>query len=204
VTAEQNPTRTEQPDARVEAANQPNTWLFHVFWCDDPTAPLRSACRLDDSDGVTLGRGEPGMTTRRDGSRRVVQLSFPDAWMSTQHARIERSLGGFWLRDEGSKNGLRVNGERTERALLVDGDWIEAGHTFLRFRHGALRPSTRPRDQPLEAVALATALPTLDERSRNLEDIARSMVSVVLRGETGTGKEVVRAPCTSSPVARAS
>jgi DNA-binding NtrC family response regulator len=191
VNAEQNPTRSEQPDARVDASNQPNTWLFHVFWCDDPTAPLHPACRLDDSDAVTLGRGEPSVTTRRDGSRRVLQLSFPDPWMSTQHARIERSLGGFWLRDERSKNGLRVNGERTTSALLVDGDWIESGHTVLRFRHGALPPSMRPRSQPQDVVALATALPTLDEQSRNLEDIARSTVSVVLQGETGTGKEVL-------------
>jgi DNA-binding NtrC family response regulator len=191
VPPQQNPTRTEQPDARVAAANQPNTWLFHVFWCDDPSAPLRSACQLDDCDAVMLGRGEPSTTLRRDGSRRLLQLAFPDPWMSTQHARIERGLGGFWLRDEQSKNGVRVNGERTENALLVDGDWIEVGHTFLRFRHGALPPSTQPRGESRNAVALATALPTLDEQSRDLEDIARSTISVVLCGETGTGKEVV-------------
>jgi hypothetical protein len=69
--------------------------------------------------------------------------------------------------------------------------WIESGHTVLRFRHGALPPSMRPRGQPQDVVALATALPTLDERSRNLEDIARSTIPVVLRGETGTGKEVL-------------
>ena len=191
VSPAQNPTRSEQPDSRVDPSNQPNTWLFHVFSCDDPTAPPRPAYRLDDSDAVTLGRGEASATAHRDARPRRLELTFPDPWMSTQHARIERSLGGFWLRDERSKNGLRVNGERTERALLVDGDWIEVGRTVLRFRHGALPPSTRPRSEPPGAVALATALPTLDEQSRNLEDIARSTVSVVLRGETGTGKEVV-------------
>jgi len=191
VSSAENPTRTERPDVRAEVSNLPNTWLFHVFSCDDPTAPLRPACRLDDCDAVTLGRGEPGVTTRRDAGRRVLELTFSDAWMSTQHARIEGGLGGFWLRDERSKNGLRVNGERTENALLVDGDWIEAGHTVLRFRHGALPPSTRPRSHPLDPVALDTMLSALDARSHDLEDIARSTVSVILRGETGTGKEVV-------------
>jgi DNA-binding NtrC family response regulator len=188
VTPEPNPTRSEQAAYRVDAANQPTTWLFHVFSCDDPTAPLGAACQLDDHAAVTLGRGEPGAAPQPDGG---LQLTFADPWMSTQHARLERGLGGYWLRDERSKNGVRVNGERTERALLVDGDWIEAGRTVLRFRHGALPPSRRPRGLPRDEVALATALPTLDAQARDLEDIARSPISVVLRGETGTGKEVV-------------
>ena len=154
-------------------------------------APLAAACDLDEIDEVTLGRGELGAATERDGGPLRLRLSFPDQWMSTRHARIERTVSGFSVADEGSKNGLLLNGERIESALLVDGDWIEAGHTLLRYRHGALPPPRQPRDGRSGATALSTMLPTLQDQSRNLEDIARSTVSVILRGETGTGKEVL-------------
>ena len=189
---ERNQTRSELPRTREDPSSQLHTWLFHVFSCDEPKASLGPACRLDDCDEVTLGRGEPGATTAREADRRVLRLGFPDHWMSTRHARIERCVGGFWLADDGSKNGLRLNGDRSDGALLVDGDWIEAGHTVLRYRHGALPPPRQPRSPRLDGVvALPTALPTLDEQARDLEEIARSTVSIVIRGETGTGKEVV-------------
>ena len=188
----ENRTRSESVHLRREPANRPRAWLFHVFSCDAPQAPLAAACDLDEIDEVALGRGEPGAVTELDGGRRRLRLSFPDQWMSTRHARIQRTVGGFWVADEGSKNGLLLNGVRTNGALLVDGDWIEAGHTLLRYRRGALPPPGQPRAfRSSGAAALSTALPTLEEQSLNLEEIARSTVSVILRGETGTGKEVL-------------
>jgi len=155
--------------------------------CDAPTAPITPACDLDALDALELGRGEPGGAAI--GPRRW-RLGWPDPWMSTCHARLERRGGAWWVVDERSKNGLVLNGDRTDGARLADGDWIEVGHTVLRFRHGALPPSGHaPRADGL--VALRTALPTLEYEVRDLEAIARSPVSVVLRGESGTGKEVV-------------
>jgi DNA-binding NtrC family response regulator len=189
VKAVENNTRSEVQCFCRERSQRSHAWLFHVFSCETPMAPSAAACNLDEVDLVTLGRGASAAAMLLDGDRRQLGLRFPDPWMSTRHARIERCVGGFWLADEGSKNGSLLNGERTDGALLVDGDWIEAGHTLLRYRHGALPP---PRLRgPRSDVALLTALPTLEEQSWNLEEIARSPVSVVLRGETGTGKEVV-------------
>jgi DNA-binding NtrC family response regulator len=185
-------TRSEVQQARREPSQRLRTWLFHVFSCDAPMTPLAAACNLDEVDQIALGRGDPGAASVLDAGRRQLRLGFPDRWMSTRHARIERCVGGFFVADEGSKNGVLVNGNRTDGALLVDGDWIQAGHTLLRFRHGTLPPPRQPRDpRSGTRAALVTALPTLEEQSRNLEDIACSNVSVVLRGETGTGKEVV-------------
>jgi sigma-54 dependent transcriptional regulator, acetoin dehydrogenase operon transcriptional activator AcoR len=192
VNGAENNTRSEVRCARQEPSKQSHVWLFHVFSCETPLAPGVAACNLDDVDVVSIGRGAAADATTLHGSPRRLALRFPDQWMSSRHARIERCVGGFWLTDDGSKNGLLLNGAPTDGALLVDGDWIEAGHTLLRYRHGALPPARQPRGPAPDAVtALVTTLPALEEQARNIAEIARSTVSVVLRGETGTGKEVV-------------
>jgi hypothetical protein len=183
----ENSTRSEVVSARRESANRQHAWLFHVVSCDTPMAPIAAGCNLDDVDLVVLGRGALGASPL-DGDHRRLRFGFPDQWMSTRHAHIEHCGGDFWLTDEGSKNGLRLNGNRVDRVLLVDGDWIEAGHTLLRYRRGALPPPSQRRASPSDAVALTTALPTLEEQSRNLEHVARSSMPIMLRGETGTGK----------------
>ena len=190
MTSRAGQTRSELPRSRRESSSRPRAWLFHVFSRDTPALPTTAACPLDELDEVAIGRG--GVDAERvfaDAGRRV-RLGFPDQWMSVRHARIERRIGGFWLLDDGSKNGLLLNGERTDSALLSDGDWIEIGHTSLRYRCGALPPGRSSAPRP-EGVALVTALPDLEERARRLADIARSTVSVVLRGDSGTGKEVM-------------
>jgi pSer/pThr/pTyr-binding forkhead associated (FHA) protein len=73
---------------------------------------------LDDAK-IQLGRG-PG-----------VELEFDDSAMSREHAVIEFSDGGFVLRDLGSTNGTRVNGEPAKARELDHGDRIEIGeHVF--------------------------------------------------------------------------
>src|SRR6185295_4772719 len=160
----ENSTRSEVRGSRRDPSRRSHAWLFHVLSCETPLAPGVAACNLDDVDLVIIGRGAAADATPLDGSHRRLALRFPDQWMSTRHARIERCVGGFWLTDDGSKNGLLLNGEPTDGALLVDGDWIEAGHTLLRYRHGALPPARQPRAPRPDPAALVTALPTLEDR----------------------------------------
>jgi DNA-binding NtrC family response regulator len=169
-----------------------HAWLFHVLSCETPMIADAAPHALDDVDLVVLGRGSRTAVTQLDGDRRRLQLCFSDQWMSIRHAHIERRVGAFWLIDEHSKNGVLVNGSHTREALLVDGDWIEVGHTLLRYRHAALPPPRRPDAAQLAGEpVLPTVLPTLHAQYDSLAAIARSPVSVVLCGETGTGKEMV-------------
>jgi len=56
-----------------------------------------------------------------------------DAGASRRHAEVRRD-GEAWLAiDLGSTNGLYVNGERTDRAVLADGDVLSIGRTQMRF-----------------------------------------------------------------------
>jgi hypothetical protein len=60
-----------------------------------------------------------------------VHLSDPNA--SRRHAEVRRDGTAFWIVDLGSTNGLEVNGKRTQRAKLADGDRITIGTTELVF-----------------------------------------------------------------------
>lgn len=57
-----------------------------------------------------------------------------DEWVSASHATIRREGKAFFLFDLASRNGTYLNGERVQKALLLDGDEILVGHTLLRFK----------------------------------------------------------------------
>lgn len=68
-----------------------------------------------DRDCVTMGRG-PG-----------VDFAFDDPAMSRQHAAVDYADGGFKIRDLGSTNGLRINGNRVQVDEIKHGDRLEVG-----------------------------------------------------------------------------
>jgi len=96
---------------------------------------------------VELGVEEPRATLTVNGrthevdARRVVigrskecdiQIADPNA--SRRHAELRREGDAYWVVDLGSTNGLDVNGKRTQRAKLADGDRFTIGTTELVFR----------------------------------------------------------------------
>ncbi|HXU71580.1 MAG TPA: sigma 54-interacting transcriptional regulator [Polyangia bacterium] len=166
--------------------------LVLLLECDRPLASS-ALHRLVDIDLVEIGRA----TVRRfeRGGRRL-QIGIPDARISSMHASLRREGCAFLLADEGSKNGLSVNGVRVDRHFLRDGDVIECGRTFFRF--GVAR--RRPRDAALDldAAALAPAplgLATFHEplaaQLRALVEVARTQLTVLILGASGTGKELI-------------
>jgi transcriptional regulator with PAS, ATPase and Fis domain len=110
--------------------------------------------------------------------------------MSSAHARLVKALDRWIIEDAGSKNGTRVNGVARSRVQLVDGDVIEIGHTWFVFRDACGRGE--PIDgAPAESLPdLPTFSPAFAARMLALAQVAPSEVSIVLLGETGTGKEV--------------
>src|SRR5207248_905563 len=93
-------------------------------------------------------------------------------------------------------NGTLRNGAPVDRAVLVDEDLLELGHTFFLFRAGLAAGPDDPPDLDAAAAAppapaLTTLMPALAADFRLLDGVARSTVSVVIHGESGTGKELV-------------
>ncbi len=174
-----------------------NTYLFRIFQCEHPLAPSTRHA-LGEYRAVTIGRGER-TASYRDAIRdrvgpRLLKLEVADSWMSATHVRINDVLGRWTLEDLGSKNGTFVNSQRVTRAVLSDGDLLEVGRTFFIYRDGLPGSEIKELDsEHVDAVAanLTTLLPPLAQQFASLAQVAPAMVSVMIRGETGTGKELV-------------
>ena len=181
------PGEAQPPEARPQ--------LVLIAVADDPHAPSARHL-LDDIDEVRFGRGE--RSTRRvvdDDGCRVLELRIPDRRMSSDHGRLVRRAPGWLLDDPASKNGAIVDGVVTRWMTVGDGALVELGHTFFVFRAAAVEREAPADLRDRERAAGGSVLDTFDgaliERYRMLVRIAPAEVSVLLQGETGTGKELV-------------
>ncbi len=70
----------------------------------------------------SIGRG-PGQ---------YVRLTDPS--VSRSHAVVRLKQGRYWIEDNNSTNGVKLNTKQVKNAILTDGDLIELGTTRLKFR----------------------------------------------------------------------
>ncbi|GAC1347110.1 MAG: hypothetical protein NVSMB23_25870 [Myxococcales bacterium] len=93
-----------------------------------------SRARLTVRTGAAAGRSYPVAGSElRLGSGPGAAVRLLDAAVSGNHAAIRAAGGGFEIEDLGSRNGVLVNGRRTGRCALRDGDVITLGTTELGF-----------------------------------------------------------------------
>ncbi|HEX8107413.1 MAG TPA: sigma 54-interacting transcriptional regulator [Kofleriaceae bacterium] len=149
---------------------------------------------LGDAAWLQIGRGPARALVAGDDGAQVLEV--PDPRMSGTHARIMRIAGTFTLQDAGSTNGTLVNGEPIATHVLRDGDVLELGQTIFLYRE--LEAETLGRARSLDsrtaavpAPGFATLDPDLALRLELLSRVAPSSLSILLLGETGTGKEVL-------------
>jgi transcriptional regulator with AAA-type ATPase domain len=180
-----------------ETGGAPAPYFFLVFQADRPTlAPARFP--LHGIGAIDIGRGtDRAFDVVRDADVARMVIKVADPLMSGCHARLTHTAEGWVLEDVGSRNGTFVNGVATRRAVLADGDLVELGQTLLVFR---IVEKADPHDVPLLGLgvnagdamaALTTVLPSLAATYARVIAIARSRVTVMIRGETGSGKELM-------------
>lgn len=123
------------------------------------------------------------------------ELLIPDRHVSSQHARCTYRQGVVIVEDGQSKNGSWVQGERltpSSPRRLVDRDIVEFGRTMFCFRE---LPETVAREW-LELGARCDGFGPTHSQCHELlgvasrvKGLAASPLSLMIRGETGTGKE---------------
>jgi DNA-binding NtrC family response regulator len=174
--------------ARPVAPVRPGS-LTLIFESGRPCAAAPFA--LGDVDAVTLGRASGTRAARLAtlGGERRLTIEVADRRMSVVHAHLRQVREGWSLEDASSKNGTRVNGREVNRTILRSGDLVETGRSFFVFRD-TIPHAVRP-DAPEPPLGLATRNPILARQFDNLMTIARSSVSIIVHGETGTGKELI-------------
>ena len=124
------------------------------------------------------------------GSSGGVDIAIADPAVSRLHAELEVREDGVWVRDLGSRNGTFVEGVCVGSARIAPGASLRVGSTLLTLgAHSASMPVElwpTPSFGPLVGRSVA-----MRELFVQLSRCAASSATVLLQGETGTGKDLV-------------
>jgi len=94
------------------------------------------------------------------GRKEDCDLRLEHKCVSKMHCVIVKTDGMLMLRDLGSTNGTRVNGQRVRRAILLPDDQLHIASYKFRVHLGAEEPPVRPEEhtQQLEPGEVADLL----------------------------------------------
>jgi len=123
------------------------------------------------------------------GGAEGVGLVIADPAVSRLHVELEPLDSGLWVRDLESRNGTFVQGVRVTRACIPEGGVLRLGATDVTVRYA-------PEPTPVEiwpdgrfGPMVGASVP-MRELFARLARVARSEATVLIQGETGTGKEL--------------
>jgi sigma-54 dependent transcriptional regulator, acetoin dehydrogenase operon transcriptional activator AcoR len=192
------PDSTERSDNawRTPGGTALHPVLYLVLECGRPMAGgMRIA--LAHIDEVVIGRGDARRLTRtRAGDKTTLRVEVADKRLSTEHARLALGDGKVTLEDLGSTNGTRVDGALVTAIALRSDTVFELGQCLFLYAEVAEKPTWRTTDLDAEQASethagFLTLEPLYGSRLERLKRVAATDASILLLGETGTGKEVL-------------
>ena len=124
------------------------------------------------------------------GKKEGNDLLLSDKTVSRNHIEIEYTSDSFLLRDLGSTNGTYLNGTRVKEAYLAPGDVIKLGNTSIEFQAFSETVKIEPSENESFGSMVAKSR-KMRQIFGILEKIAPTFATVVIEGETGTGKDLV-------------
>ncbi len=127
----------------------------------------------------------------RIGTRENNGLVLSDKSVSGYHIEISGTQAGWRLRDVGSTNGTFVSGMRVFDLVLRSGTVVALGRTKLRvdaIHDEPVRAALHPAGRFGDMVGQSVVMRRLFSR---IAQVARAHSTVLITGETGTGKEAV-------------
>jgi transcriptional regulator with PAS, ATPase and Fis domain len=122
------------------------------------------------------------------GSHQSNDLVVNDTSVSRFHCELRADHEGVRIRDLGSSNGTIVDGMQVVEAWLRHGSHVRVGRTTLQFEL-ATETNRLPIAAEREFGSLVGASALMRSTFALLQRAAASDVTVLIEGETGTGKE---------------
>ena len=153
-----------------------------------PTLHLRR-CMLQSVDDPTQ-EWEFDKEEVRIGSMDDNDVVISDDTVSRYHCRIAQEDTGYVLVDQRSTNGTFINKVRVREAFLKPGSIVSVGQSQLRFNAREEEVQIIP-SRNTQCGGLIGGNARMREIYSIIEKIAPTATTVVIDGETGTGKEVV-------------
>jgi DNA-binding NtrC family response regulator len=140
--------------------------------------------------GTAKGSTKPLTERMTVGKAPDNDLVLADDTVSRHHCELLRVREGVIVRDLSSTNGTRVEGTRIQEATVSPGTVLRVGEVELALRPGVSRVEVLPSDKTEFGGALGQSL-SIRTIFGVLERIAGTDATVLLEGETGTGKDVL-------------
>jgi len=138
-------------------------------------------------------RGESVRLTEQPvsfGSSPSCDLVLTDKTVSRKHLHAELHGDEVVMVDSGSTNGTFIQGSRFEKIVIGFGAEVKLGRTVIKF----LPDEEVVEPEPLDQASLGTIVGA-DTKMRQLfklmTDVAATTATVLIEGETGTGKELI-------------
>jgi len=142
-------------------------------------------------DGPDAGKQCPiGSDNICVGSDELADLVLLDGTVSRKHLLVRKTGEGAWIQDQESTNGTFFEGSRVKEMVLGPGATIRVGQTLLKIvpREQNLCPEPSADDSFYGVVG---ACRKMREIFAILEEVAQTDLTVLIEGETGTGKEAL-------------
>ena len=138
-----------------------------------------------------------GESVRIDGSRQVYfgsspscELVLSDKTVSRKHLMASLEGEQVILRDQGSTNGTFIQGSRFKEITIGYGAEVKLGRTVIKL----LPEEEIVEPEPAEENAFGTLIggdTKVRQLFKLLSDVAVTNATVLIEGETGTGKELI-------------
>jgi len=147
-------------------------------------------CRLEVVAGVDQGKVIELASQTIQIGRVGADLNLTDGKVSGLHCELRLQAEGYRLKDLGSTNGTYVKGVRIVDAFIAPGSTIQVGKSAIKFD-----PLDDAVAMPLWNEARLHNLIGGSAAMRHLFELinrfAQSDATVLIQGETGTGKELI-------------
>jgi len=165
--------------------------LTTIFVDNQATKRRLRKARILVVDGPDKGKDLVIEKERTTIGRSVIcDLVLTDKAVSTTHVEIVAKENGFLLRDLGSRNGTLIGDLRVLEVWIKPGVVVKIGQSQLRFEtvSGSVDIDLSTNERFHELIGRSVRM---REIFAILEKVAPTELTVLVRGETGTGKELV-------------